>query len=212
MLSAFISLQTLSAAQTAPPGPDPLAGLADIKLPADSFFLWPLPPGYWLGIALLTGLVVALIYYFHQQKKRKNLLAPLKRLHAQNQALSDQFQRDNNALNFLTGILAQIKLVALLRWGRPQVAHLSGSAWFTFLESRYGKEWSNQEIAALFNDRIYQAPSEDSRDAIDSQYVFNLKHGLLTPMLDDLESYLVTKRRQTGIRLPESFNALEKAS
>ena len=63
MIRALLSIQAM------PAQPDPLADLADIKLPEPSLFLWPFPPAYWLGLALLCALVGLVIYYFRRKRQ-----------------------------------------------------------------------------------------------------------------------------------------------
>jgi hypothetical protein len=95
---------------------------------------WPLAPGWWVLLALLIiAIAVALYLYFQPQRRMRRLaLRELKRL-ADNTDEPHLLARDLEHL---------MRRFAMMRFGREQIALLSGDAWIAFVVAHGGKEFA----------------------------------------------------------------------
>lgn len=101
---------------------------------------WPPAPGWWLLAALLVGLGVALVLWLRSPQRRLRRSA-LRELQAM------QSTADDTALAQALEHLARRYAVA--RYGRTQVARLSGQAWIDFVCARGGGAWAGDAGHAL---------------------------------------------------------------
>lgn len=107
---------------------DPLAQLKDIHLP-EPVAWWPPAPGWWLAgsvaLALLIGGGYLLWRFFYRGRYKREALAAL-------QQLRDTDQGDERIL--LAELSRLLRQVAIARYGRQEVAALSGAEWLLFLD------------------------------------------------------------------------------
>jgi ABC-type transport system involved in Fe-S cluster assembly fused permease/ATPase subunit len=97
---------------------DPLAQLSDIHLPANVHG-YPIAPGWWL----LAVIVLALVIYG---------LLKLRRVMIKRQAKKMALKQLSTATD-ISAMVALLKWAALQYFPRPQVAHLTGHAFKSFL-------------------------------------------------------------------------------
>lgn len=112
-----------------------LAQLRDIHEPAPPG-IWPPAPGWWLlGLLLIVSLTLAAKWLrgkYLASRPRKNAVAELQKI------MSGQ------STNPLAELSVLLKKAALHRYGREQVAGLTGQDWLTFLDrTTGGDEFSN---------------------------------------------------------------------
>lgn len=109
-------------------GPDPLAQLRDIHLPAPVSW-WPPAPGWWLLAAVILVALVAGVWWWRRRTRlRRAALAELDRLVRARPAPAA----------LAVEVSALLRRVALVRHGRTAVAGLHGRAWVDFL-ARHGR-------------------------------------------------------------------------
>lgn len=110
---------------------DPLAQLKGIHLPQPVGW-WPPAPGWWLvGICLLFLVIVGGFYLLKVVRRgryRREALADLRKLRE-----TDQDQR-----GLLEAVSRLLRQVAIVKYGRTEVASLNGVKWLQFLD-RTGK-------------------------------------------------------------------------
>lgn len=108
---------------------DPLAALHPLRAPA-AIGWWPPAPGWWALLATLIVLALAAVYLARRWHRRNAYRrVALQQLDRAQQA----FRADGNAGNYLAGINALLKSVALCAYPRTDIAGIHGSAWRTFL-------------------------------------------------------------------------------
>jgi hypothetical protein len=140
-----VQMQTPPLGQATPKGPAPHPGVAaqsapatlelrDIHLPADPP-LWPPAPGWWLVSALfLVALALGgqRAWRAHRvQVRRRRILDELTELGA-------RLGQEGNGAELAAGVSALLKRIALTRFDRMEVAHLTGTAWLEFLDRHGG--------------------------------------------------------------------------
>ncbi|MEH6586379.1 MAG: DUF4381 domain-containing protein [Halioglobus sp.] len=133
---------------------DPLAQLNPLREPA-AIGWWPLAPGWWLLIALLSivagVLAWRLIARYRRNAYRRQAITEL-------QAIRKHWESDGNNSLCLTQTNALLKAVALRAFPRRDIASVSGEQWRDFLNSSSGTD-GQFEIGTL------QAQYQPSADA-----------------------------------------------
>jgi len=108
---------------------DALQGLRDIHLPGPVPF-WPPAPGWWLLAVLVVLLLVLAGWLWKRYRRMAYRRAALLELQQLRQALAHG-QEDTP---IIVGLSILLRRVAISRYGRQQVAALSGTAWLEFLD------------------------------------------------------------------------------
>jgi len=110
-------------------GNDPLAALKDLHLPPPVGW-WPPAPGWWLlGVIVLSGLGAGGYFLWRYLRRGRYRRAALRELRSLREEASVREPRRQLEL-----LAALLRRVAMERYGRAQVAPLSGSAWLVFLD------------------------------------------------------------------------------
>lgn len=115
------------------PQQDPLAGLHDIVLP-DAVGLWPLAPGWWILIALLTALIVSTSIYVGRHRKstiyRRQAKQSLDHWLAQKKPDSMASAQDWAFFNHWC------KRILLCQTDRAALSSLAGEQWQAYLKQQ----------------------------------------------------------------------------
>jgi cbb3-type cytochrome oxidase subunit 3 len=139
--------------------------LQDIQLP-DPIGWWPLSYTWWLLIFMVSSLLVGLIWYYFDQKKRNayriEALAHLNTLENQ----------PNNPNQQLLEINRLLKQVALTCYPRTEVAALNDQAWLDFLAKTAAHVKQPDHLLAILK-RGYQPPNQNPIQAQEAQYALN---------------------------------------
>lgn len=147
---------------------DPLAQLKDIHLP-EPVAWWPPAPGWWLAgsvaLALLIGGGYLLWRFFYRGRYKREALAAL-------QQLRDTDQGDERIL--LAELSRLLRQVAIARYGRQEVAALSGAEWLLFLDRTGQTDQFSYGPGRALGTMLYQ-PSI----AIDRQQLYRVVEGWL---------------------------------
>lgn len=120
--------------------PDWLAQLAPPHAPPPPGW-WPLAPGWW-ALLIVFVLVTGAFIYWHSRKDvrlRRLALRELKMLQANSE--------DDTAL--ARDLEHLLRRYAVARFGRDEVAGLSGERWLAFVVERGGVAWSGESGASL---------------------------------------------------------------
>lgn len=138
--------------------------LQDIQLP-DPISWWPLAFAWWILILSVSSVLIGLVWYFREQRKRNAY-----RREAQ-EALSLIMHPKESNVSINEQVLAinsLLKQVALTTYGRVNVAKLNDQAWLDFLKKN--ASFIEQPIALkeLFK-LAYQAPTTDKTLLINHQ-------------------------------------------
>lgn len=110
-----------------------LRGLRDIHLP-DPVPFWPPAPGWWLLAVLSVLLMIAARWLWIRRQRTAYRRVALKELQQLRQALA---QGQENTL-IIAALSILLRRAAISRYGRQQVAALSGTAWLEFLDRTGG--------------------------------------------------------------------------
>lgn len=142
--------------------PASLQNLNDIVMPA-AVDWWPLAGGWYVIVGLLSIAILWLVYrssknWFANRYRR----AAMRELLILEQALTD----DANSVNSLKQLPVLLKRTALSVYPRNQVAALSGSDWFQFLNSNLKKPVFTESMAVTLENIAY---SNGDLSAIDRQ-------------------------------------------
>ncbi|GGG56442.1 hypothetical protein GCM10011403_11980 [Pseudohongiella nitratireducens] len=145
---------------------DALSQLRDIHMPADTTGFWPLAPGWWALIVLLLALMGWLLWrYIKKQQLQRHINAALKELDRcretwlQQAALAAKGSpaTDQNAarLDYVNGVNAVLRRVALLHFPASTVASLNGKAWANFIAAQDRRNnLSEEQSKALAHGRF----------------------------------------------------------
>lgn len=120
--------------------PDWLSQLAPAHAPA-AISWWPLAIGWWIVIGLFVIAIAGFVYWFYRPSNR------LRRLALRELTRIEKFTHDD-------GLLARevehlLRRYALTRFGREQVAGLSGKDWIAFVIAHGGQAWAGDSGARL---------------------------------------------------------------
>ena len=128
---------------------DPLANLQPLREP-ELIGWWPLAPGWWLVLLTATIAIASLAVWFYRYWQRNayrrtalRQLEELKALHTGGAA----------PVSYLRSINALLKSVAVIAYGKRQVAAQHGAQWLAFLERTAS---TKTEFAPEFATVIYQ--------------------------------------------------------
>ncbi len=111
-------------------GANPLDQLADIHLP-DPVSIWPLALGWWLLLAVLIAIAIALLLWRARRKRnayRRQALAELRQCY-------EQLARHQSTSLYLQQLNALLKRVALSRYPRQFNPSIKGATWLQWLDS-----------------------------------------------------------------------------
>lgn len=116
---------------------DPLADLKDIHLP-EPISWWPPAPGWWLLLALLAALILALAAFLHYRRKyqawRKAALRELARL--ENTGLPAP-----ELTEAVAALVRRSAMTAERVYRKPaRAAHLQGAEWQAYLQAHMPAE------------------------------------------------------------------------
>lgn len=131
--------------------PASLSRLHDLVVPAPAPW-WPPAPGWiWLlGLAAAVAAVAMVRWFIRRQRNRyrREALAELARLEA-------AARGEPGPGAALLGMAEVLKRTALTAFSREQVAALTGSAWFTFLDRTGGTRFADG-LGAAWEQVIYR--------------------------------------------------------
>lgn len=138
--------------------------LQDIQLP-DPVSWWPLAFSWWILILSVTSILIGLVWYFVEQRKRnayrreaQEALRLILHPKASNVSINEQVLAINSLL----------KQVALTAYGRVNVAKLSGQAWLDFLQQNASYIEQPVALKELFT-LAYQTPTTDKTESKNNQ-------------------------------------------
>lgn len=151
-------------------GADPLAELRDIHLP-DAISWWPLAPGWWMLLALLLTVMVALFCYLGWRGMQKSKpvvfstrqvmqaalleFTKIEETHAATETLSDEHARQIVA--DISQLLRRCALQLTQIDNNPHaVAGLTGNAWLSWLDDRWDREDFMQGKGCILIDAPYR--------------------------------------------------------
>lgn len=173
---------------------DALSQLRDIHMPADTTGFWPLAPGWWALIILLLAITGWLLWrYIKKKQLQRHINAALAELERCHEALLQKEAEvakghpgaDLNAarLDYVNGVNAVLRRVALLHFPASTVASLSGQAWADFIARQDARNnFSDEQAKALAHGRFARKIQIDTealyhmaRDWINDLYLARIK-------------------------------------
>jgi hypothetical protein len=136
--------------------------LRDIHLPAPIGW-WPPAPGWWVLLALLLGLALLLLWLWKKRRARRQ--ADWFRL-AEAELGRLQARHRDDPLSLLRELSVLLRRVAISRYGRGEVAGLTGAAWLDFLDKKAGKKLFKGKFDRLLTEMPYRASAEAETRAL----------------------------------------------
>lgn len=119
---------------------------------------WPLAPGWWILIALTIALLTALAVFFYRRYRanayRRQALLQLEMLHS-------AWLSSNDPRNYLAGINALLKGVAVRAFPLRDVASSNGDAWVAFLNQTMSPRGDTGGFSNGFASEVYRAGLPD---------------------------------------------------
>ncbi|BBP44725.1 hypothetical protein THMIRHAS_00980 [Thiosulfatimonas sediminis] len=140
--------------------PQVLQQLHDIQLP-DPIGWWPLAFAWWILLLSVTSIIIGIIWYFTDQRRRN-----VYRRQAQRQ-LQQIMRQDSPDTNKILQINALLKQVAISAYGRRRVAALHQTQWLQFLQQNANYIPQPPSIPQ-HSDRIYAPPSQQTNELINA--------------------------------------------
>jgi len=129
---------------------DPLAQLKDIHLPPPVSW-WPPAPGWWLAglclLALIGGGGYLLWRFYRRGQIRRTALAALRQL------CDTDLPEDRVLLEEVSRLLRQ---VAIAKYGRQEVAALTGTGWLQFLDRTGQTDQFSHGAGQVLGTMLYQ--------------------------------------------------------
>ncbi|AZO76446.1 MULTISPECIES: DUF4381 domain-containing protein [unclassified Bosea (in: a-proteobacteria)] len=125
--------------------PGSLANLRDLTLPPEISF-WPPAPGIWILGAACTALIAVAIWHAMQRYRAR---AYRRAAIAELNALAGAIERGDPV--GVARISSVLKRVAIVDYGREQVAPLSGEAWADFVASKASVDFDARPIRRILS-------------------------------------------------------------
>ncbi len=136
--------------------------LRDIHLPAPIGW-WPPAPGWWVLLALLLGVVLLLVWHWWKRRAQRQVdwfgLAKA-------ELVGLQTRYRDEPLTLLRELSVLLRRVAISRYGRGQVAGLTGTAWLDFLDKKAGKNLFKGKFDTLLTEMPYRADAQAETRAL----------------------------------------------
>lgn len=124
---------------------DALQALRDIHLP-DPVPFWPPAPGWWLLALLIVLSLVGIVWFLKHWRRSAHRRAAMEEWRRLRRSL-DQGRPSAQVIADLSILLRR---AAMSRYGRRQVAGLSGASWLEFLDrTGHGTQFSSAGRALL---------------------------------------------------------------
>lgn len=136
--------------------------LRDIHLPAPIGW-WPPAPGWWILLAILVGILLWLLWKWWKYQPPQQL--DWFRL-AKAELDSLQTLHRDEPLILLRELSVLLRRVAISRYGRGQVAGLTGTEWLDFLDQKVGKNLFKGKFDSLLTEMPYRASAEAETRAL----------------------------------------------
>ena len=115
---------------------DWLTRLAPPHAPAPAGW-WPPAPGWWILAVILISSIAAFFYWKSKTRLRRIALQELKKLES------------SDDIVLAKGLENLLRRYAIARFGRDQVAMLSGERWTNFVVEHGGAGWSEEAGKSL---------------------------------------------------------------
>ncbi|WP_019557783.1 DUF4381 domain-containing protein [Thiomicrorhabdus arctica] len=138
--------------------------LQDIQLP-EPISWWPLAFSWWVLILSVTSILIGLIWYFREQRKRNAYRREAQETLSLIMHPKESYASINEQVLAINSLLKQ---VALTTYGRVNVAKLNDQAWLDFLKQNASFIEQPKVLKALFK-VAYQAPTTDEAQLKNNQ-------------------------------------------
>jgi hypothetical protein len=140
---------------------DPLSQLRDIHLP-DPITWWPPAIGWWIVTLILIVAIAGSIYWVWRRYQR---LAYKREALKHMESVRARYLSHRDDAQLLSELSALLKRISITRYGREEIAGLTGSPWLEFLD-RTGntQEFTDGSGRALASERFNPAPKVDSTE------------------------------------------------
>ena len=136
---------------------DPLAALHPLRDPT-AIGWWPLAPGWWVLIAVLILLLLALAVFYYRRYRAN---AYRRQAAQQLEALHSHWLGCQDSTSYLRGINALLKSVALRAFPRGDVASKSGEDWIAFLNQTNSSKNAKGNFTEDFASAAYRPQSQE---------------------------------------------------
>lgn len=146
--------------------------LHDIQLP-DPIGWWPLAYTWWIMIFVLFSILMGVLWYYLDMKRRNAYRVNATR--ELNQIRHDQYSGDTVKIAQINRLLKQVALTA---YGRKRTAILQSQNWTTFLHETcsYIKQPDNlKEIIEMGYEGPAAVSYKDTNQAVDQLHAYALK-------------------------------------
>lgn len=141
--------------------------LRDIHLP-DPVSWWPLAPGWWILLALILVITVAIFLYRQYRKKQ----ALKKQLMVEFEIICHRFKKEKNSTELVQSLSTLLRRACISFYPRSEVASLTGEAWLQFLDDTAHEKLFNTGHGKIISTAPYL--SEDVTPYFDAEKLITL--------------------------------------
>lgn len=143
---------------------------------------WPLAPGWWIAICLVSILIV-IIAYCYRRRIRKRLYRQAK---FELRFITDSHQKTNDHQQLLLSLSKWLRQVSLVAYQSKKIESVTGQAWIELLDQTMPNHEFTQGSGQVFARAIYaNQPQVDIADIIKISSIW------LNSVKPQLESNLV---------------------
>lgn len=149
---------------------DPLAQLATIST-GEPVSIWPLAPGYWLIIGLVTVILLSGLYSLRRYRQKRALKRQGLRQLAIINCSTERCLQHYNAL---------LKSLCIAYFPNCNLAHLHSDDWLAFLTKHYPKAQDKRTLESLarMQQDLYKSTNQNADEAIIDATTKWIKHSL----------------------------------
>ena len=131
---------------------DPLANLRDIHLPGDVSW-WPLAPGWWVLIILLSVLAIWSLIQWRKRQKHRQLIVELRQELAQ---INQQYSEHQSEQALVVDYSELLKRLLMLHRGRAESANISREQWLEVINQYMPDQPLSDDFVTLLTEGKYQ--------------------------------------------------------
>ncbi|MFT5657020.1 MAG: hypothetical protein ACI9KN_000292 [Gammaproteobacteria bacterium] len=138
-----------------------LAQLRGIHPPVEPG-IWPLAPGWWFLLGLVSVTILLLVYRYHRQKSQRLYRLANREL----QRIASRYFETNDSQTLLLNLSKWLRQVSIAAFPDNNIAAVSGPRWIDFLDQTMPNHEFTLGAEKVFGGEIYRALPKVEADTI----------------------------------------------